>query len=346
MIRKRLLAAALAIGLVAATVATAAQAAVPDRYGFLLWDGAAVSNAVPAASSVMPMGSGRYRLKFPNQAVKDGIVHVTAVNGSGAGVWCQAEMWWTSGVDEFAQVHCYAPGGVGTNSGFSAMFTRSSGALAGPGSHAYVDFRPGGGVVSQYNSAGPAISVVPMPASTWRVTLTGLGSAGAAGNLQATAVDPQIPARCKLDKWSSTAAAQEVLVRCYDAAAVPIDVRWVLSYHDKRKVTGVDGNRFGYLWNRPPAGSGASNFNSLVGINGNSVLSSPPGFYIVEFPKVGLQPDHMQVTAYGPGAGYCGLTNPWIVTADATAIARSVDCRNAAGTSADSGFFITYAAKD
>ena len=72
------------VGVGAATLVgvTPAQAAVPDRFGFVLWNGSAVvpSGTVPAATTVLFSPPGRYRITFPGQAAHGGVVHVTAIN--------------------------------------------------------------------------------------------------------------------------------------------------------------------------------------------------------------------------------------------------------------------------
>src|SRR5436190_3349778 len=73
--RGRLRSVLVALAVVAGTAAvmltgvTPAQAAVPDRFGFVLWNGAAVvpSATVPAATTVLFAPPGHYRITFPGQ---------------------------------------------------------------------------------------------------------------------------------------------------------------------------------------------------------------------------------------------------------------------------------------
>jgi hypothetical protein len=60
-----------------------AQAAVPDTFGSVLWNGTPVvpSGTAPAATTVAFTPPGHYRITFPGQAAVGGEVHVSAING-------------------------------------------------------------------------------------------------------------------------------------------------------------------------------------------------------------------------------------------------------------------------
>jgi hypothetical protein len=66
-----------------------AHAAVPDKYGFALWNGFLAVDKTPAATTIaeLPAGSGQYRVTFPGQAHPNGFAHVTGVNNGGR--FCQ-----------------------------------------------------------------------------------------------------------------------------------------------------------------------------------------------------------------------------------------------------------------
>ena len=120
--------------LIAGTVAlgaSPAQALAPDRFGFVLFSGGAVTEAQPAATTVLNIAFGRWQIRFPGQGAPDGVVHVTAVHNALAappGRWCQADVWGVSGADEIVRISCRTAGGALDNTpGFSVMFSRSSG---------------------------------------------------------------------------------------------------------------------------------------------------------------------------------------------------------------------------
>src|SRR5215218_3506090 len=122
--------------------ATSAQAAVPDRAGFVLFSSGAVTHALPPTTTVTPGVPGRWQVRFPGLGIASGVVHVTAVHNAAADPparWCQADSWSVAGVDELVNVSCYRIGGIlDDRPGFSVQFSRSSGPVAG-GFYSYVD---------------------------------------------------------------------------------------------------------------------------------------------------------------------------------------------------------------
>jgi hypothetical protein len=346
MTRKRLVVlAATAAAAAVATVglATPAGAATPDRFGFVLWNGGAVvpSGTTPAATIVIPGPPGRYRIIFPGQAASGGVVHVTAIND--APHWCQADGWGVSGADEIVAVSCYKVGGVLDPVAFSAIFSRSSGPLSTPGGlFGYIDANPAGTLVSQYNPSGALNTVSHGVVGQYVVTMPGLGTPGPVdGSVEATAVSPSVPARCKIAKLASSPAAQRILVLCFNAAGVPFDTRFTLTYQFQRSLYG--GARppksFGYVWNVPPTGPPSTNFNSFLGSGVNTITPAGTGLSLVQFPQLVLLPDNVQVTAFGSGSEFCSLLTFWVHSGSAL-IVRDVSCYDNAGVRANSGFFI------
>src|SRR5919107_597996 len=149
----RRLAGGLTVGALAATVLSSgsAGAAVPDRFGFVLWNGAVVgSGTAPAATTVAVVGTGQYKINFVGAAAAGGVVHVTAINS--APHWCQVNGFGPSGADEVVSISCYRVGGAPDFTGFSAIFSSSSGPASAVGSFGYVDSAASGALISQYNS--------------------------------------------------------------------------------------------------------------------------------------------------------------------------------------------------
>jgi hypothetical protein len=335
----------LAAALGALALPSPATAAVPDRFGFVLWNGAAVSptGTFPAATTVANFAVGRYRVAFPNTAAPNGVVHVTAINTNG---WCQAAAWGASGSTEFVLVDCYTATGVRANAAFAAMFGSSSGLLpAGAGAFGTVDSTPAGALISQYNSAGAVNSVVHVASGQYEVRLPGLGTAAPnEGSLQATAVNPNVGARCKILRWATTPAAQLAVVGCFDATGGLADQRFTLTYQDRRAVYGGFNppRHFGYLWNQPPVGPPLTNFNSLAGFGVNTLTPAGLGRSLVRFPQIALRPDDVQVTAYGADRNYCGLQTFW-ASSGPEVLVRNVVCFQPGGALVNAGFFIAYA---
>lgn len=322
---------------------TQAQAAVPDSFGFVLWNGSAPvsSGTWPAATSVLVSGAGRYQVTFPGQASSTvGVAHVTAINNTPH--WCQINSLGTSGPDEVVGISCYKVGGAADPTSFSAIFDSSSGPAVTPGAFGYVNALPSGSLVSSYNSASAANSVIPGPTGVWTVKFPALSTPGPIdGSLQATAVNPQVPARCKVAKWSSSTSAQIATVLCFDATGAPFNTQFTLTYQYQRALYGgfAPPKNFGYLWNTPPLGPVSTNFNLPAGAGANTISGSG-GLWLVTFPLLAVLPDDIQVTAAGSGSEFCGLNVAWGHSGSSTLV-RDVNCFNNAGAAVNTGFLVS-----
>lgn len=347
--------AGIAIGLgggLAAVTAVPAQAAVPDHWGFAYVNivkgipdltHQAGSWPAPFKVSVAPGVPGQEFVRFPRIASPGGVVHVTAVVDIAA--WCQAQSWLPSGLDEIVAVRCFRTGGVPAFVPFAVTFTQSSASPLPPGrAYGYVHFS--GGIVTKFNSSGGPVTVTGAGPGAWAVRMPGLGSAGLSGNVQVTAVDPVQAARCKLASWKSSPAEQDFLVRCYDKLTTPLNTGWNLSYQRARAITGTQPKAFGYTFDNTPLAIGpyapvppAVNFNSLAGIN--TIRTAGLGLRLVTFPRVGVLPDTVLVTAFGPGPDFCNMLTLW-ATAGGQVLVRDVACYTAAGAKQPQASLITY----
>jgi hypothetical protein len=360
-IRRQAVSAVAAICFVLAAMAGAAQAAIPDHWGFAFVDKPSVpgipdvnhqAGSWPAAFKVhvTPGGVGQVFVTFPQIATKGGVVHVTAVSPKPA--WCQAQMWGPSGANEVVVVRCFQPGGAAVFVPFSVTFTTSSKGPIPPGqAYGYVHFEPSAGIVTSFNSSGAANHVTPVATGVWNVVLPGLGSSSQAGNVQLTAVNSAQPAKCEVDAWVASAAAQTFRVRCFNAVATPLDTGWSLTYNRGRTVLGTQPKLFAYTFDNQPTLPGPYapapplvNFNSAGGTN--SVQTAGAGLRLVLFPSVGLLPNNVLVTAFKVGPGFCNLLAPWATSASsAQVIVRDVACYTAVGTLKNQASFITYASR-
>lgn len=359
-ITRRLAAAVSVVGLaagLAAAGAGVAQAAVPDKWGFAFVSKPAVpgvpdlahqAGSWPAAFHVhtAPAAVGRVIVRFPRIASKNGVVHVTAVNP--APVFCQAEKWATSGTSELVSVRCYKPGGAPVFSPFTVLYTTSTkGPFPAGRAYGYVHYQPPAGIVATFNSVGAANTVTAGPPGTWIVKMPGLGSAGWAGNVQVTAADPSGAAKCAIAGWQATPSAQRFLVRCYNGGTTPLKTGWSLSYQRGRSIFGGQPKLFAYTFNNKPLTPGPYaptpppvNFNSLSGIN---TIRNGGGFTLVQFPRVGVPQNTVQVSGYKTGPGFCDLLTLWATIAStANVIVRDVQCFTAAGAHKPFGSLITY----
>jgi hypothetical protein len=340
----RLLVGGFAAGALAATAlssAGAAGAAVPDRFGFVLWSGGTVvgTGTTPAGTTVSIGGTGIYKIDFVGAAAAGGVVHVTAINSSPH--WCQVNGFGPSGADEIVTISCYRVGGAPDFTDFSAIFSSSSGPTA-PGSFGYVNSLPSGALVSQYNSAGPSNVVTHTGTGQWSVKFPGLSTPGPIdGSLQATAVSPPtVPARCKVLNWTSSGSGQVAKVTCYNAAGLLTDYQFTLTYQYQRALYGgfAPPKYFGYLWNQPVGGPVSTNYNNPLGPGANSL--TPGSLSLVKFPALAVLPDDIQVTAAGPGSDFCGLNFAW-THSGADTIVRDVNCFTNSGAPSAAGFLIS-----
>jgi hypothetical protein len=351
--------AALCLGAGLATAAAGvAQAAVPDHWGFAFVDKPALPG-IPDLSHqagswpsvfhvhVAPGLTGQVFVRFPHIASKGGVVHVTAV--AAGPVWCQAQKWGPSGINELAVVRCFKAGGVPTFAPFTVLYTRSSKAPFPAGrAYGYVHFTPGLGVVARFNSAGATDTVSTAATGVWVVAMPGLGSAGRAGNVQVTAVNPAGPAKCQVSDWASTPARQLFRVRCYNGGTAPLKTGWTLSYQRRRAITGAQPKSFAYTFDNKPLVAGpyapvppAVNVNSLSGVN--TIRGAGTGLRLVQFPRVGVLPSTVLVTPFKIGAGFCNLITLWATNpALASVTVRDVACYTPVGTPKNHASLITY----
>jgi hypothetical protein len=325
------------------TAAAPAGAALPDKFAFVQWNGAATvaTGTVPAATTVAVGPPGRYRILFPGAAAARGVVHVTAINVIPH--WCQANIWGPAGADEVVYVDCYRAGGIPDFTPFAAIFESSSPpTFAISGRFGYVDAQPTGALVSQFNSAGALNTVTPLAVGSWLVRMPALSTPGPVdGSLQATAVNAA-PARCKVARWSSAPAGQQILVNCYGPTGLPLNTRFTLTYQYQQSLYGAawPPRYFGYLWNAPPLGPASTNFNSQLGPAANTLLPAGTGLSLVRFPLLAVPPATVQVTATGPTSDFCNLLQQWVYSGGDIWV-RDVVCYTNAGVRVDSGFLIS-----
>ena len=346
---------ALAAGLAIIGAGTA-QAAVPDQWGFAFVDNPTVAGIpdlthqagtwpVPMHAHSAPGAPGQVFVRFPSIASKGGVVHVTAVNDTA--VWCQAQKWGPSGTAEVVSVRCFKAGGIPVFSKFTVLFTASTkGPFPAGRAYGYVHFRPGPGIVASFNSVGAVNTVAPGPTGVWTVKLPGLGSTGAAGQIQVTAVNPTAPAKCEVGGWSPTPSDQVIQVRCFDGGSTPLATGWTLSYERRRAITGGQPKFFAYTFDNKPLLAGpyapapaAVNFNSQGGVN--TIRAAGAGLRLVQFPRVGMLPNTVLVSAFHVGPGFCNLLTVW-GTAVSNVTVRDVGCYTAGGTLMSQRSMITY----
>jgi hypothetical protein len=339
-------------------VAGTAQAAIPDHWGFAFVNNPSVPGVPVLARQagswpsgvvhVKPGAPGQVFVRFPKIASSGGVVLVTAVTAQPA--WCQAQKWGRSGSAEEVAVRCYLAGGAPVFVPFTVLYSQSSAGPVGPGrGYGYVHFSPPH-VVAQFNSAGAVNTVAAVATGVWTVRLPGLGSAAPAGNVQVTAANAAVPAKCEVSHWHSAPGGQVIQVRCYDKVATPMKTGWTLTYQRGRAVTGKQPKRFAYTFDNKPLVPGpyapapaAVNFNSAGGVN--TVRTAGGGLRLVTIPRAGALPDTVLVTTFGSGGSFCNLQSPWFTSpGTAMVIVRDVACYTATGALKDTAALVTYTA--
>jgi len=352
-----LLVALLMAGAVTTVLTGPAQAAVPNDWGFAFVGTPSVAS-VPVLSHqagswpspfhvhVTPGLVGQAFVTFPRIAVRGGVVHVTAVT-DGRPIWCQAQKWGPSGVNEVVAVRCYQPGGVPVFAPFVVLFTQSSvNLLPASRGYGYVHYQPGPGIVATFNSRHLANTVTHLATGVWRAVLPGLLTTGLAGNVQVTAVNATKAAKCEVAGWTATSHGQVFAVRCYGGGTAPLNTGWTLSYQRRRAITGTQPKLFGYTFDNLPLAAGpympspaGVNFSSVPG-PGNTIRNVGTGERLVVFPRIGVLPNTVLVTPFKSGPGFCNLITLWGTAAGSVTV-RDVSCFAASGLPAKTASLIT-----
>jgi hypothetical protein len=353
-------AASLAAGIFAAATGVA-QAAVPDKWGFAFVAKPTVPGVTdlqhqagswPAAfhAKSAPGAPGQVAVTFPRIGSKGGVVHVTAVNPGP--VWCQVQKFGPSGVNEIVIVRCFHPGGAAVFSPFTVLYTTSTKGPFSTGAYGYVHVTPPNTIVASFNSVGAVNTVTPVAVGVWNVKMVGLASPTLAGNVQVTAVNASVPAKCEVAGWASPASIGQVFqVRCYNALSAPLKTGWTLSYNRARAITGRANKLFAYTFNNKPLIPGpyapvppAVNFNSVGAIN--TITKSGTGLSLVKFPGVGVLPNTVLVSGFKVGPGFCNLLSPWATTVGAPIVlVRDVACYTATGVLKSQPSLVTYTSR-
>ncbi|WP_157594432.1 hypothetical protein [Streptosporangium amethystogenes] len=354
-VRTLCIAALAATGLATTTTTAAATATELPRWGFAVVRGGAVVDSRRQAGSwpdelkveATAGDPGQVLVRFPQIGMAaGGVAHVTAISQSAD--WCQIQGWWQSGADEIVAVQCHRYGVGPIASWFSVTFGYSPQYLPAPQAFGYVHWN-GSAVAARFNSSAPTAVNTAEPLTApglWRVTLPRLGSADYAGNIQVTAVDSAVPARCKLGGWNTTTAAQSIVVRCYDATGTPLNTGWSLTYHRERALTWTPPSyRFAYTFDNLPDTPGVYrptpyqvSYNSQSG--GVQLSRSAVARRQVIFGGLSGYRDNVQVTAFGYGSEFCNLFTPWESYSAYVSI-RYVTCYNGA-VQVDHPAMITY----
>ncbi|WP_018350695.1 hypothetical protein [Longispora albida] len=306
-------------------------------------------NSYPSLwADTMKVNTGRVFVRLPKvqSYPLQGVAHVTAVSATGN--YCEVFRIFPSGGNQYVDVTCFRPGGALADTQFSLLWTLGSGVLAaGQGSQAYLE-RDISTVAQTYNSTGVANTLATVSTGVYRATFPGVAAGGLSGNVQVSAYHHLgAPRRCKLATWALTGAADITAdIACFDQNGAPIAGEFVVSCHRERASYGLRGGvlprSFGYLTTGGPFNT---NYNYKAGGWGvNTVAVTSPGRYLVTYPQLGMGGEtNVQVTATGPGSGYCSLAALWIHSG--TTATADVKCFDNAGVATAQDFSATFDGK-
>jgi hypothetical protein len=362
---------ALAVALVAATVALAEGTASADTgpvrgAGYVWADNPAAAAYTPAPgyqmnttgittrNTITRISAGRYSVRFTGLGVLGGVAHATAY---GAGTHtCKVEGWSPSGDDQNVVVRCFTLAGVPVDSRFTASFTSNKywhgweygrtypGAYLYHGDPTSPNTTPS--TLYQYNSAGGVNTVSRVGVGTYSAFLPGIGHAVTGGHALVTAYGSAAE-RCKVVNfgWTSPSTTIKVNVRCFTAAGAPADSRFVLTFTDRTNTLGLDGccnpngHQSGYaLANDPTAASysPSASYQHEVPSGGATAARSATGNYTMRFTHADLTTGTVHVAATGWTAEFCKIAY-WNPTSGI-----NVRCYDTAGAPADTPYDLDY----
>lgn len=190
-----------------------------------------------------------------------------------------------------------------------------------------------------YSSAGGAITVTPTATGAYDVAFPALADAsGTPTNV--TVSGYQTSGTCKVQTWNRVTAIASVL--CFDAAGNAANSAFTLLYQERAAPFGSASKGMAFLWAGDPASASYTpsafyNYNSTGGTN--TMTRSGVGHYEAALPGLTTVGGHVQVTAYGAGAGRCKVAE-WGQDGSGTRV--SVLCFDASGAFSDQRFTLLY----
>jgi hypothetical protein len=193
----------------------------------------------------------------------------------------------------------------------------------------------------EHNSAGGTVTITRSGAGVYQVRFAGM--AGAGGVAHASAYGSS--SFCTVASWTQSGGDELVNVRCFTAAGVPADSRFIAHVTNR-----TDGVARGYLWNSdstPPAGGYVPPAQYSFDSTGEQITVFPDGVggYAVELNAFGQDiggawtSGVLRVTAYGTAAVTCQAFDPALFT-DPEVL--RVHCFDTGGNAVNSRFVLSY----
>jgi hypothetical protein len=187
------------------------------------------------AITVQHVNTGNYRIRFGDMAVPGGMAMVTA-QGGGTDT-CLVTDWMANGSAEDVLVSCHDHTGAMVDSAFDVTFVNQPLSVVGPvasgGKSGYLWAGQPTTPLYQasatwsYTSSNSVVTIQRMSTGFYIASLPGLGSA-VDEHAQATAVGGT--AHCRVTSLSAWGTTENVNVKCYTPAGVPVDSEFNLMF--------------------------------------------------------------------------------------------------------------------
>jgi hypothetical protein len=356
---------AVALALVVAGLAGAARAqSSGPAIGYVETLGGAITSAITfnsagGTNSLAALGTGVYQVTLPG--LGNGVnsnVQVNAINTDGRGHYCTADGWGSpNGTDVTADVACFDSTGNPLSADFSLFYQARtspppSGAIAflwanEPDLPQFSVYTPD--TAYNYNSTGGVNTVTQENTGIYFAFLPGFKQTG---NPQVTAYGGTA-ARCEVADWYQNRAGTNVVVYCVNAAGVPTNTYFSLSYTSgTTEAAGVTATALGaYAWannatrkNYVPTKSRQFDGVSAGPLTAQRFGGAEPGQYSLTVPNpsdLSFNTILGMVTAVGSSGEYCNLEEVDVLSFE---FYMDVVCYAANGEQADTpytGTFIT-----
>jgi hypothetical protein len=295
-------------------------------------------NSAGGRNTVYRTSTGSYVVVIAGLGLVAGVAHATAYGHTNH--FCMLREIATSDTAAYLLVRCYTADGIPADTAFTASYADL---VAAPGKRlAYLRTYPPNSprarslvAANSFSSVGGTVSARRAGTGRYSVRLAGLRTTS--GHVQVTATGAD-PVRCKAMGWASVAADQLVDVQCSSPLGAPRDAVFSLTYAQSTGILGAFPAAYASIRPSAPAHSPrlANEFSSVGG--GMRTRRDGIGSYQVQLDRMPLMDGNAQVTAYGPGPGYCNVQrwNP--------EDGISVECFDTTGTPADLAFGVAFVA--
>lgn len=195
-----------------------------------------------------------------------------------------------------------------------------------------------------HNSAGGAITIVPLGTGSYEVEFTGLHSPTGMDDVQVGG--PDTSGYCVAGGWSYSGSSVDARAFCFDANGNPVNSYFTLLYQERHGTFGSATRGLAFLFaDQPTTASYTPNrvyqYNSTGGAN--TIVRTGTGNYTATIPGLDAMHSDVQVTAVGGIALRCKVQG-WSGSSTSTRV--HVLCFDSSGVAADEYYDLAYAVND